>query len=197
MEQINATGSQEHDTHIKPHRPFEVVEYDPNWTVEFEIRRQKLEKILGDQVIATHHIGSTAIPGMTAKPQIDILVVVKDLNSIKGKYDEMSAEGFEPRGDYTGIGEEYFTEDDREGMRLASIHVLPQGHGEIEEQLNFRDYLIENENDRILYAATKRKLFATHKDDYPAYGKGKEDVIMAIRQRANQWASHTSTREDK
>ena len=164
------------------------MEYDPNWVKEFEIRKQKLAEILGDEVLDIQHIGSTAIPGMFSKPQIDILVVVRDLHNIKRRYDEMLTAGFQPRGDYTGIEEEYFTEDDQRGVRLASVHILPQGHPEIEGQINFRNYLIANENDRNLYAVTKKELFARYRDDYSAYARGKQQVIEIIRQHVDQWA---------
>lgn len=173
--------------HLRQHRPFEVVEYNPEWVAEFELRRKILEKILGDSIIDIYHIGSTAIPGMPAKPQIDILVVTRDLGAVRMKRDQMAAEGFHARGDYTGIGEEYFTQDSPDGRRMTSVHVLPQGHKEIEEQIAFRDYLMANAEDRNLYAEAKKRLFAEHHDNYSAYGSGKEKVIEDIRQRAKEW----------
>ncbi|MBI3442202.1 MAG: GrpB family protein [Candidatus Sungbacteria bacterium] len=172
----------------KPNRPFEVVEYDANWIKEFEKRREKLKEILGDDIVDIQHVGSTAILGMIAKPQIDILIVVENLDTIRSKYDEMRASGFEPRGDYAAIGEEYFTEDTEQGVRLASIHILPQGHPEIAATINFRDYPSTHQEDRDLYGATKKELFIRHADNYLAYGREKSSLIETIRERANQWA---------
>ncbi len=189
MEEIKLNSGKEGDRETKSHRPFEIVEYDPNWIWEFEMHKLKLTEILGDETLDIQHIGSTAIPGMVAKPQIDILVVVKDVDRIKSKYGAMLAAGFEHRGDYTGIGEEYFTEDDQEGRRLTSIHVLPRGHPEIEELMDFRDFLIADEDARELYITAKRELFASHRGDYSAYDAGKQQIIETIRQRVEEWKS--------
>lgn len=165
----------------KPHRPFEVKEYDPIWSEMFEIRNKKIKEILGDLVVEIHHIGSTSIPNMPAKPQIDILVVVSDLNAVKDKYQEMELANFNPRGNYTGIGEEYFTEDDGNGARISSIHILPIGHPEIEDILAFRKYLLENSDDREKYITKKRELFEKYSQDYQSYDSGKKATIEEIR----------------
>lgn len=173
---------------MKPHRPYQLKDYDPNWANEFKKKVQILKFIFGDEIIDIQHIGSTSIPGMIAKPQIDILVIIKDLNKVKNYYDAMSRMGFTPRGtDYVGIGDEYFTEDTPSGKRITSIHVLPQGHPKINEYLNLRDYLRSHTQDRNLYIETKKKLYEQYSENYDAYDSGKNDVIKAIIQRANEW----------
>lgn len=175
----------------KAHRPFEIVEYDSNWVQEFKVKKRKLIQILGDNILDIQHVGSTSIPGMLAKPQIDILVVVKNLDAVRDKYREMSVAGFTSLGDYTSIGEEYFTED-KERIRLTSVHVVPQGHPEILEVINFRNYLRTHVEDRDQYIAVKRELFSRYSQNYAAYGRGKEEIIRAIKHRANQWAEEQS-----
>jgi len=173
---------------MKIHRPYQLKIYDPSWEKKFLGKAQRLTSVLKDEVIAIHHIGSTAIPGMMAKPQIDILAVVKDLSPIPGYHGAMKKEGFTALGDYTGIGEEYFVEDAMDNTRTASLHILPIGHPEIEKQLHFRDYLRENKTDRDVYSSVKRKLYEKYPDKYSAYDKGKEKTIKAIKKRAKQWA---------
>lgn len=172
----------------RPNRSYRLVSYNDNWPKQFEKIANRVRSALGDEIIDIEHIGSTSIVGMAAKPQIDILVVVKDLEKIKEYYKVMDRSGFTPRGDYTGIGEEYFTEDNSQGIRLASIHILPIGHPEIKDQINFRDYLRVNHQDRSLYESTKEKLYRTHPGDYNLYDSGKEAVIREIKVRANEWA---------
>ncbi|MDD5043269.1 MAG: GrpB family protein [Patescibacteria group bacterium] len=174
---------------MKKHRPYWLVKYDPIWPRQFAEKKKLILDVLGNEVLAIHHIGSTSIPGMVAKPQIDILVVVKDLRKVHEKATKMADWGFIPRGDYTGIGEEYFTEDDAEGERLTSVHILPEGHPEIKNILAFRDYLLENKKDRELYSAAKKELYRKYADNYPKYGAGKKTIITEICKRVKKCRS--------
>lgn len=173
---------------MKVHRPYQLKEYDSAWEKKFSEKAQRLRAVLKDEVVAIHHVGSTSIPGMAAKPQIDVVVVVRDLSKIPSYYGPMKEEGFVALGDFTGIGEEYFVEDATDTTRVTSVHVVPVGHLEIEEQLRFRNYLRQNEANRKLYSLTKQKLYKTYQDNYPAYGKEKGEVIAVIKKRAREWA---------
>jgi GrpB-like predicted nucleotidyltransferase (UPF0157 family) len=134
------------------------------------------------------HIGSTSVPGMAAKPQIDVLVTVKDLAKLKDFYNPLAVAGFTARGDYTGEGEEYFTQDGPEGLRLSSVHVLPEDHVWAADLLRVRDYLRAHPAEAKAYSDTKLQAAATHPDDYNAYYQAKLKVIQGIRQRAANWA---------
>jgi GrpB-like predicted nucleotidyltransferase (UPF0157 family) len=171
----------------KPNRNYSLSAYDPDWVNQFEIRASILRNVLGGEMIDVQHIGSTSVAGLVAKPQIDILVIVKDLDHIKNLYDEMTQVGFTPRGNYTGYGEEYFTEDEPDGRRIVSIHVLPLGHQGIELFLSFRDDLRVHDEERDLYAAAKKEMYEKYPEDYYKYGKGKARVIEEIRSRAKLW----------
>lgn len=91
--------------------------------------------------------------------------------------------GFTPRGDYTGIGEEYFTEDDEAKQRLSSVHVLPVGHPQINKILTFRDHLLNDKEDRELYISVKRGLYKKYANNYHEYDAGKKGVIAEIESR--------------
>lgn len=170
-------------------RPYNLEKYNPLWVDIFNTKKDILLSILKNEVITIEHIGSTSIPGMTAKPQIDIMVVVKNLADIQKYYTEMEKAGFTSKGDYVGIGEEYFTEDNPVTQkRITSIHVKKQGDPEIESQLNFRNYLRNNEADRNLYMSIKEKLYREYPDNYSEYDTGKRDIINQIRERATLWA---------
>lgn len=175
---------------MKPHRPYQLQEYNPAWKEIFSKTAEKLKPILGDNLLEIEHIGSTSIEGMFAKPQIDIMVTVKDLSLIKECYDSLTKAGFVPRGtEYVGIGDEYVTEDAPDGTRLASIHIFQAGHPEIARHLIFRDYLRENKQDRELYISTKKDLYSKYSEDYAKYDSGKHNVITEIHARAEKWHS--------
>ncbi len=174
---------------MRKHRPYELKEYDPEWKEKFLEYAGRLKPILGDNLLEIEHMGSTAIEGMVAKPQIDILAIVKDLDKIKDIYDRFISEGFTPRGrEYVGIGDEYVTLDAPNGKRLASIHIFQKGHPRIAEDRLFRKYLSTHESDKQLYIKTKKELYAKHRDNYEGYDTGKNNVIKAIKLRAQQWA---------
>jgi len=170
---------------MKQHRPYQLAEYDPTWPQQFEVKKKLILEVLGQNVLDIYHIGSTSIPGMIAKPQIDIMVVVSDLQLVQDKTAEMTKHGFTPRGNYTGIGEEYFTEDDKNQQRLSSIHVLPVGHPQIDEILIFRNHLLNNKEDRELYISVKRDLYKKYADNYHEYDIGKKNIITEIKNRAH------------
>src|SRR3990167_944479 len=86
------------DERRNQHRDFMLSEYDPAWVEIFKTKEKLLRGILGDEVIRIHHIGSTAIPGMLAKPQVDLLVEVRDLEAIPEYYEEMEKAGFKSMG---------------------------------------------------------------------------------------------------
>lgn len=173
---------------MKTHRKFELKEYNPDWVKEFDKKAQILKRIFGDELLEIHHIGSTSIPGMIAKPQIDILIFVQDFSKIKDLYEEMMNSGFTPRGtEYVGTGNEYFTEDAVDGTRLASVHVFQIGQSKSRESLNFRDYLRAHKEDRDLYMSVKKDLYNKYSDNYAKYGSGKTSVIQEINKRVEKW----------
>jgi GrpB-like predicted nucleotidyltransferase (UPF0157 family) len=174
---------------MKPHRPYELQEYDPVWKQRFSDVVEKLNPLFGENLIEIEHIGSTSVIGMVAKPQVDILVVVKDLKVVSDQYDDFIKAGFTPKGcGYVAEDDEYMVQDSIGGRRLLSVHILQEGNPKIVEYKNFRDYLQDNEEDRNLYIATKRELYSQYNDNYVEYERGKRAVIMAIKSRARDWS---------
>jgi len=172
-------------------RPFKVIEYDHSWPTQYQQYAGTIKGILGDNLTEIHHLGSTSIPGMFAKPNIDIYAAVASFDVLRGSYDKMKAAGFTPRGDYSHIGEEYFTVDHQDGERIASVHIFEGGSQKITDYKLFHDYLISNEVDRNRYIALKRELYDKYKDDYPAYDSGKRTLIDEIKSKAKNWANNS------
>jgi len=172
----------------RKNRPYELKEYDPEWKNLFLKYSEMIKPIIGANLISIEHMGSTSIKGMVAKPQIDILVVVKDLDQIKSLYDKFTSEGFVPRGrEYVGIGDEYVTLDSPSGKRLAGIHIFQIGHPMIEEDRLFGVYISTHDFDKQLYIQTKKDLYSKYHDNYEAYDIGKNDVLKEIKNRAREW----------
>lgn len=172
---------------MKQHRPYQLLPYNQSWPEQYELKKKDIFEALGDCVLGIQHIGSTSIPGMMAKSQIDILVVANALNKVCARVSEMEKRGFVSRGDYIHVGEEYFTEDSLDGRRLISVHILPAGHKKIKEILSFRDYLRENEEARNKYLAVKKDLYQKHTDNYHEYDSGKGEIIKELQEKAMQW----------
>ena len=171
------------------HRKFLLLEYDPEWVKIFEETAGVLKNIFGDNLARVHHIGSTAIPGMVAKPQVDILVEVKDLDRVKDTYAEMEKAGFKSMGrTYTRRPDnEYFVKDSSVGERLVSVHSYQEGNPEIQNILVFRDFLRKDEKARNAYVNKKKELYTQYSDDYPSYRKGKFELIEKLKQEAMEW----------
>jgi GrpB-like predicted nucleotidyltransferase (UPF0157 family) len=179
---------------MKSHRPYELQEYDPTWKQRFLDAAESLRPIFGDNLVEIDHIGSTSIVGMVAKPQVDVLVVIKNLDAVKDQYDAFIKVGFTPKGrGYVAEDDEYMTEDSVDGKRLVSVHTLQEGNPKIAEYKIFRDYLQNNEEDRNLYSSTKRELYSKHHDNYTNYDSGKKEVITGIKARAKDWALRQAT----
>ncbi|MBX7067416.1 MAG: GrpB family protein [Parachlamydiales bacterium] len=132
-------------------RTVQMVPYDPLWPILFEAESKRIKKALGNDCIAVHHFGSTAVPGLCAKPKIDILAVVKSFSSLKPE--ALVEIGYEVRRETIPTGK-YFT---KENPRF-NLHVFEDGNPLIEKDLKFRDWLRTHPEDREAYAALKKEL---------------------------------------
>jgi GrpB-like predicted nucleotidyltransferase (UPF0157 family) len=133
-------------------KTIEVVPYNPEWPAQFEAESAKIKQALGENLIAVHHVGSTSIPGLLAKPKIDIIAVVKDP---KGSISSLEVLGYEYKGEYN-IPLHYGFAKRKDGH--VNLHVYEEGNAEIELNLLFRDYLRKHPELRDEYAQLKRSL---------------------------------------
>lgn len=172
---------------VHENRPYRFSAYDAAWPGMFAETAAAIRAILGEEIVDVEHVGSTSIPGMSAKPQIDILVTVKHFDRVPDFYERMSREGFTPRGDYTNEGEEYFTQDEVDGTRRTSVHVLPVGHQWAFELLAFRDYLRAHPDEMDYYRSTKDEANKLFPDNYTYYYVRKDPVLKEIKARAIKW----------
>jgi len=154
-----------------------LLDYDPDWRGEFEKHAKVIAKALGDIALRIEHIGSTSVPGLAAKPIIDILVVVADSTDESGYLPQLQAAGYVLR-----VREPEWNQHRmfRTPEKTVHIHVYSAGCREIERNLIFRDRLRQNSDDRKSYEQTKRALAAQEWSDMNDYAAAKTDIIEAI-----------------
>lgn len=168
-------------------RKVEVVPHDPRWRDAFEAEAGRVAEALGENVVAVHHIGSTAIPAIYAKPVIDMLVEVRDVGEVDGRSASMESIGYEVMGEYGIAGRRYFRKDDREGIRTHQVHAFEAGSAEAARHLAFRDYMLAHPADAQRYSELKRRLAEEHPQSFDEYMDGKDGFIKEVDRRAAQW----------
>ena len=166
-----------------------MVLYNPAWAREFDAESARITQVLGDVVVRLHHIGSTAIPGIPAKPIIDILAEVADIESLDARTPAMDALGYEARGEFGIPRRRYFRKNNAMGVRTHQVHAFATGAKEIERHLAFRDYMIAHPEAARLYGELKQRLALEHPDDIEAYMDGKDAFIKKHEALAVAWYS--------
>lgn len=164
----------------------EVVPYDPAWPARFEAEAAPIRAALGSTLIGIEHVGSTSVPGLAAKPIIDMIPLVRDTRELDGKIGAMAAIGYTPRGEFGLPGRRYF----RKGSAYARVvhaHAYQIDHPEVERHLAFRDYLRTHAEARAAYAELKIELAQRHPTDIVAYMDGKDGLIKRLEAEALVW----------
>ncbi len=154
-----------------------IVDYDPAWSRRFEIERQKIIGALAGRALAVDHIGSTSVPGLAAKPIVDICLTVTDSSEEASYLGDLQAAGYELRVREPDFHEHRMV---RSSGHDVHVHVFTQGSEEIASYLVFRDWLRENAVDRELYASTKRQLASQDWPTMQDYADAKTDVVNTI-----------------
>ena len=135
----------------------ELREHDPSWAELFEAERLRLAPVFDEQAVAIEHIGSTSVPDLCAKPIVDILVGLRELDLSGGHVEAMQSLGYEYLGEYGLPGRLFFHKGE---PRTHNVHVVEHGGEHWERQLTFRDALRADPEERRRYDAFKRRLAA-------------------------------------
>ena len=154
-----------------------LVPYDPAWPQMFEAERKNIEAALGDWVIEIHHIGSTAIPGLAAKPVIDIMIAVRQLEDAIECIGSLGDLGYAFIDHPQNTDRRFF----RKGVpRTHHVHIVAQGNAELRDHLAFRDALRSNPAWRDQYAALKIDLAERHRNDRAQYTVSKTEFVRRV-----------------
>lgn len=163
----------------QPDRTVEVVPYDPAWPIDFESTRTALASVAGAVATSLEHVGSTAVPGLAAKPTIDILMVVESTESFLEVLPKVEVLGFDYRRQNTFVGspDHLFLRKVKDGKRTHHLHVLPLGSPEIDEYRRFRDALRRDPSFAREYESLKLELAARYVADRMRYVEAKSDWV--------------------
>lgn len=154
-----------------------LVPHDPSWASAYEEEAAVLRECLGEIVAFTHHIGSTAVPGLDAKPIIDILVEVTDVEAVDARSEAMAAAGYEAMCEYGIAGRRYFRKNDARGERTHHVHVFAADSDQVRRHVEFRDLLRADPDLAGQYSDLKRRLARRYPDDGRTYAEGKTAFI--------------------
>ena len=168
--------------------PVEVVPYSDQWADSFEAWRKRLSEALGEAALRIEHVGSTAVPGLEAKPIIDIQVSVVDVEEEEEYVAAIEALGVSLR--FREPGHRYFRPAGDQA-RTVQIHVCDAAGEWEREHLLFRDYLRADREARAAYARLKHQLSNRYRDDRLAYNEGKTGFILDTLREAEAWAKRT------
>ena len=171
-----------------------VVPYDPAWMIDFQTEAERIRQGLQPLAVRIHHIGSTSIPGMPAKPIIDILLEVDDILALDARTARMQSLGYEAKGEFGIPGRRYFRRNNSDGVRTHHVHAFAAEVTDVVRHLAFRDYMIAHHSEAKLYANLKCQLAARHPDDVVAYMDGKGAFITEYEARAIVWRSALTSR---
>ena len=170
--------------------PVAIVAYDPLWPSRFAAWRDRLADGIGSTAVRIEHIGSTAVPGLAAKPVVDIQVSVPDVADEASYVAAIESVGFGLRYRNESLGWRYFRPPP--GLpRAAQVHVCSVGSESERLHLLFRDYLRAHHAEADAYAAAKRAAAARHREDRIAYTDAKDTYIHPALRRAAAWARET------
>ena len=168
-------------------RRVEVVPHDPDWQNLFLTEVKAIAKILEPNLVEIYHIGSTSIPSIYAKPVIDLLIEVEDINKVDLQNRLMANLGYQAKGEFGMRDRRFFRKDNSEGKRTHHVHIFATNSPQISRHLAFRDYLIAHPLVAQKYSDLKRKLAQQHPHDIDSYMDGKDEFIKDIDRQASKW----------
>ncbi len=161
-----------------PRREVILEEYDPRWAEQAATWIARVREAGGDAIVAVHHIGSTSVPGMFAKPIIDLMPGLRSFDAGFEIGEAMAALGFDVRGEFGIPRRHYFHRED------VHVHAYAVGEGQWRDQLDFRDYLRAHEDARNEYADLKRALQQEYRFDPREFSNQKSEFVAQVLERA-------------
>lgn len=164
----------------------EIAEYDALWPRLFQDRGERLRRALGAVALRIDHIGSTSVPGLAAKPIIDVEISVAAFDPLDGFREPLEALGYVFRADNIERTKRYFRE--APGTRREHLHVRTAGSWGEQFALLFRDYLRTHPDETEQYASLKRDLAERYRDDRHGYTEAKGPFIWSVMRRATGWS---------
>ena len=154
----------------------EIVEYRPEWAEIFERERAVILERCGPWVMEVHHVGSTSVPGLAAKPILDIMPVAANPDHGENAVEPMTALGYRYRGE-NGLPGRFYFDKIVEGRTVVHCHMYPQDHSDVRKLVAFRNQLRTDSAMARDYERLKRELALKYRDDRPTYTDAKGAFI--------------------
>lgn len=167
-------------------RKVEVVTYIKVWPERFEEEARSLAEVFGKLLVSIHHFGSTSIPGTSAKPIIDILVIVNDIAAVDALNPRLEEMSYVVVGEYGIPGRRFFYKGSHD-MRSHHLHVYQTGSPHILRHLAFRDYMRAHPGSARAYSRLKEQLARRFAEDMESYIAGKDHFVKEQERRALAW----------
>lgn len=167
-------------------RRVKIVAYDPAWPEQYRLAANALVQVYGDTLSSIHHIGSTAVPGLAAKPIIDIMPLVHDIEQVDLFDPQMLAIGYEPFGEH-GIARRRFFRKQHGDVRTHHVHIFQADDPEVARHLAFPAYLRAHPADAETYAQIKIEMARRFPFDIYGYMAGKNELVKRLEATALAW----------
>ncbi len=168
-------------------RKYLIESYNPAWMTQFETIKKNLKQVFGEKALAIKHIGSTSIPGMKAKPLIDVLVTIATYEPFLLEKEMMVKLGYEWGENYIAPDSFIFYKTIDSDQKIENIHVCIENSPKAIQFITTRDYLRTHPERALLYSNLKDALHKEFPDDYPAYRKGKQEFIDESERLTQEW----------
>jgi GrpB-like predicted nucleotidyltransferase (UPF0157 family) len=178
------------DKNVK--RKYSFSEYDPNWMIQFQLIKEFLLKVFKGKALQIEHVGSTSIPGMKAKPLIDILIVVEKMEDFTKEKETMVESGYDWGADYIAPNTLIFFKLGADGEKLENIHVCEKYAPKTKQFLVMRDFFRTFPKKAQEYSDLKEGNAQRFPDDYPAYRAAKASFLDQMEQEAYRWQDERS-----
>jgi GrpB-like predicted nucleotidyltransferase (UPF0157 family) len=166
---------------VRADGPIHLADPDPGWAEQYARQQERIQAALGSRAVQIEHVGSTSVPGLAAKPVIDIVLVVTNSADETAYVPDLEAAGYALQFREPHWYEHRFLRDHNPDVQ---VHVFTVGSPEVERMLLFRDWLRTRSDERELYERTKRELAARRWDYIQDYADAKSSVIEEILSRA-------------
>ncbi|MBB3908409.1 GrpB family protein [Anoxybacillus sp. PDR2] len=166
-------------------RKVEVVPFSEQWAEQFRCEADKMKDVFQNGCVEIYHIGSTSVPGMRAKPIIDIMVEVHNLDEVDRFNKQMAELGYEALGEHGIAKRRFFRKGGEE--RTHHVHVFQKGSEHIERHLAFKEYMVAHSDQAKEYSKLKQMLAQQFPLDIGSYIEGKDPFIKKAEQEALAW----------
>lgn len=175
-------------------RRVEVVPYDTMWKKRYEHEAALFTQLFGSDLVAMYHIGSTAVDGLSAKPIIDVMPIVREIERVDTYAERIRALGYEVMGEHGIPRRRYLRKggDDR----TVHVHIFEQGSEHQIRHLAFRDYLRTFPEARIAYGELKEQLAEMYPNDIERYIAGKHEFVVETERLAKKWYEERNQHDD-